>query len=62
MTIWQSGLRLGQKDAAAIQWSENATQLTGTKWMYLKVQQKAFETLQPNRFEHLTALRAAALF
>jgi type III restriction enzyme len=53
---------VGQKDAAAVQWSENATQLTGTKWMYLKVQQKAFETLQPNRFEHLTALRAAALF
>jgi hypothetical protein len=30
--------------------------------MYLKVQQKAFETLQPTRFEHLTALRASSLF
>lgn len=52
---------VAQKDAAAVQWSENATQLTSTKWMYLKVQQKAFETLQPSRFEHLTALRATAL-
>jgi type III restriction enzyme len=46
------------KDAAAMQWCENATALTGKKWMYLKVQQKAFETLQPTRFEHLSALRA----
>ena len=45
------------KDAAAEQWCENATGLTGTKWRYLKVQQKAFETLQPTRFEHLEALR-----
>jgi type III restriction enzyme len=35
------------KDAAATQWCENATALTSTKWMYLKVQQKAFEVLQP---------------
>ena len=46
------------KDAAATQWCENATALTGAKWKYLKVQQKAFETLQPSRFEHLCALRA----
>jgi len=48
------------KDAAAEQWCENATRLTGTKWTYLKVQQKAFETLQPSRLEHLEALRPAA--
>jgi type III restriction enzyme len=48
------------KDAAAMQWCENATLLTGTKWTYLKVQQKAFETLQPTRLEHLEALRPAA--
>jgi type III restriction enzyme len=50
------------KDAAATQWCENATNLTGKKWIYLKVQQKAFETLQPTRFGHLTALQASALF
>jgi type III restriction enzyme len=50
------------KDAAATQWCENATALTSTKWMYLKVQQKAFEVLQPTRFEHLAALRPMKLF
>ena len=50
------------KDTAAAQWCENATSLTGTKWTYLKVQQKAFETLQPTRFEHLAALRVPSLF
>jgi type III restriction enzyme len=50
------------KDAAATQWCENATALTGTKWAYLKVQQKAFETLQPSRFEHLAALGPASVF
>ncbi|MGH9546243.1 MAG: DEAD/DEAH box helicase family protein [Terriglobales bacterium] len=50
------------KDAAATQWCENATVLTGTKWAYLKVQQKAFETLQPTRFEHLAALAPQTLF
>lgn len=53
---------VGQKDAAASQWAENATDLSGKNWRYIKVQQKAFETLQPSRLEHLTALRAAALF
>jgi type III restriction enzyme len=50
------------KDVAATQWCENATALTASKWSYLKVQQKAFETLQPTRFEHLIALRASNLF
>jgi type III restriction enzyme len=50
------------KDAAATQWCENATALTDTKWMYLKVQQKAFEVLQPTRFAHLAALRPMKLF
>lgn len=47
------------KDAAAVQWCENATQLTQTSWQYLKVGQKAFETLQPTKLEHLAALRPA---
>ncbi len=50
------------KDAAAIQWCTNATQLTGTTWRYLKIPQKGFETLQPTRLEHLMALSSATLF
>jgi len=37
------------KDAAAINWCSNASQLTGTEWKYLKVPQKEFET-SPGRF------------
>jgi type III restriction enzyme len=44
------------KDAAATQWCENATALTKTQWQYLKVPQKAFELLQPNRLADLMAL------
>jgi hypothetical protein len=36
--------------SAATLWSENATQLTGTEWRYVKVPQKEFETLQPDEF------------
>lgn len=50
------------KDAAATQWCANATQLTKTEWKYLKVPQKGFETLQPNRLEHLIALSPASMF
>jgi len=53
---------VAHKDVAAARWCENATQLAGTKWQYLKVPQKAFETLQPSRLEHLLALRASNLF
>jgi type III restriction enzyme len=45
------------KDSAAMLWCEKATQLTGTKWEYLKVAQKAFEALQPSKMEHLIALK-----
>jgi type III restriction enzyme len=50
------------KDKAAANWCEKATQLTGVKWQYLKIPQKAFEMLQPSRLEHLLALRATNLF
>jgi hypothetical protein len=50
------------KDAAAMRWCANATQLTKTEWKYLKVPQKGFETLQPNRLEHLIALSPASMF
>jgi type III restriction enzyme len=52
---------VAHKDRAATQWCENATQLTRTKWEYLKIPQKGFETLQPSRLEHLVALRAPSL-
>ena len=34
---------------------------TGTKWEYLKVPQRGFETLQPSRLEHLIALKPAVV-
>ncbi len=49
------------KDAAATLWCENATQLTGKQWKYLKVPQKGFQTLQPSRLEHLMALASTLL-
>ncbi|HEY2497872.1 MAG TPA: DEAD/DEAH box helicase family protein [Candidatus Angelobacter sp.] len=49
-------VEVSYKDQAAAQWCENATQLSGTKWQYLKVGQKVFETLQPTKLEHLAAL------
>jgi type III restriction enzyme len=49
-------LEVSYKDRAASQWCENATQLSGTRWQYLKVGQKVFETLQPTKLEHLAAL------
>lgn len=35
------------KDRAATVWAENATELTGQQWRYVKVMQKEFEQLQP---------------
>jgi type III restriction enzyme len=53
---------VAHKDAAATQWCENATQLTKTQWQYLKVPQKGFEVLQPNRLAELMALQPVKLF
>ena len=44
------------KDRAAQLWCENASQLTGTAWVYKKVLQKEFEKLHPEDFEDLIAL------
>jgi len=41
------------KDKAAQYWCQNATQLTDTKWHYLKVPQDEFEQLQPANFQQL---------
>jgi type III restriction enzyme len=43
------------KDNAAINWCRIATELTKTKWEYLKVPQKEFEQLHPDCFEELIA-------
>jgi type III restriction enzyme len=49
------------KDAAAISWCETASQLTKEIWKYIKVPQKEFEALHPNRLSDLVALRGTAL-
>jgi type III restriction enzyme len=50
------------KDAAAKHWCENATLLTGQGWQYVKIPQKEFEALQPQRLEDLKALVPGSLF
>ena len=50
-----------RKDAAAIRWCENATQLSGKEWRYLKVPQKDYEALRPTRLADLAALQPAPL-
>src|SRR5438270_5273579 len=46
---------VSQKDAAATNWCENASNLTGTLWRYRKIPQKGFEILQPRHFADLEA-------
>lgn len=41
------------KDRAATIWAENATELTGQYWRYVKVLQRDFQKLQTNRFADL---------
>lgn len=45
---------VAHKDQAARLWCENATQLTGARWHYLKVPQAGFEKLQPAAYADLT--------
>jgi type III restriction enzyme len=49
------------KDRAAKLWCENATQLTGKPWAYLKVLQTAYKPLQPTQFEDLFVLAQSKL-
>jgi len=55
-TKGQENTDVARKDAAAQLWCENATDLSGTVWKYLKVGQKAFASLQPDDFGDLLAL------
>ena len=51
------------KDVAAENWCENATELTGESWQYIKVGQKDFDTLHPDSFgEMIAAITPASLF
>ncbi|MCK6630042.1 MAG: hypothetical protein L6R45_33315, partial [Anaerolineae bacterium] len=50
------------KDRAAQLWCENATILTGTEWLYKKVQQKEFEQLRPSEFDDLIALEPIGFY
>ncbi len=44
---------VAHKDRAATYWAENAAQLTGTPWRYVKVPQKEYTQLQPTEFADL---------
>jgi type III restriction enzyme len=44
------------KDRAARHWCENATNLTGKSWKYLKVPQREFEQLRPSRLSELSLI------
>jgi type III restriction enzyme len=60
-TKGQESAEVAHKDAAATQWCENASKLTGKTWNYTKVPQTEFEALHPSRLSELGALRSATL-
>lgn len=49
-TKGREDIEVALKDEAARYWCENATELTGIDWQYLKVLQSDFEQLQPANF------------
>jgi len=53
---------VANKDRAAQLWCENATQLTGNPWAYLKVLQTAYRQLQPTEFADLGVFAQGDLF
>jgi len=52
-TKGREDVEVALKDDAASNWCDNATQLTGTNWKYLKVLQKDYEKLHPDEFNDL---------
>jgi len=58
----QENVDVLRKDGAAARWCENASELTGTAWRYLKIPQMEFQALQPTRLADLKALQTATLF
>ncbi len=57
-TKGQETAEVARKDRAATLWCENATKLSKRAWKYMKIPQKDFEALQPNRLVDLAALQA----
>lgn len=57
----QENVDVLRKDVAATRWCENATQLTGKPWKYLKVPQKEFTALEPSRLSDLMAFAPTLL-
>jgi type III restriction enzyme len=57
----QENIDVLRKDAAAARWCENASELTGTLWRYLKIPQKEFQTLQPAKLADLKALQTSLI-
>ena len=57
-TKGQETAEVAHKDRAAENWTENASQLIGVTWRYLKVPQLEFNKLQPTDFSDLLALAA----
>lgn len=51
---------VAHKDRAAEMWCENASDLTGTDWKYVKVPQNGFEQLKPTEFADLQVFSPAA--
>jgi len=60
-TKGQETIEVPRKDAAALRWCENASQLSDKEWRYVKAPQKEFQTLQPSRLAELAALRVENL-
>lgn len=60
-TKGQETIDVLRKDAAALRWCETATALTRKQWRYIKVPQKEFEALQPQRLGDLFALLPLSL-
>jgi type III restriction enzyme len=61
-TKGQESPEVGRKDRAAERWCEDATQLTGRRWRYLKVPQKEFEELRPSTLADLTVVARQQTF
>ena len=57
-TKGQETTEVAYKDRAAMNWAENATQLTKVQWRYLKVPQANFNELQPSEFADLLVFAA----
>ncbi len=52
-TKGQEDDRVRYKDIAATNWCENATNLSGSSWKYIKVPQKVFDELHPSKLSEL---------